>query len=339
MRDVKIFSVIILHYNQNKFWRYAVDSVLTQNYNKIQLIFSDDCSTDFDKAEVENYIVKNMNDNLCSFQVITSDINKGTVKNLNLAIKHTTGKYIYIFAADDVLYNEFVLCIFAEALEQYNNNICGIYGRSIKCNYELEPIGEDYIDPYEAVAYNEMNPAEQFEHLCEKCRFPIGAMAFRREKYLQYFPHDESYHLIEDWPFFLKVTRNKEKFWFINYPILLYREGGVSRPVKSDEIIEKWSNKDYITIYDKEIWPYCEKLRLSTILKIARIYDYNRTGMKRLDPTWNSIKRIYIMQHSFKYIVVFMYRFFFHFLEMPNYLNKRIKILSNLRIYLFDIRQ
>ena len=52
----KLISCIIITYNQNKFLFDAIDSVLSQDYEYIELIIADDCSSDFEKSSIEKYI-------------------------------------------------------------------------------------------------------------------------------------------------------------------------------------------------------------------------------------------------------------------------------------------
>ncbi len=310
MKRMAVFSVIILHYNQKKYWKDCIDSVLIQDYPFIELIFADDATPDFDVEEVKKYVQRHAKDNIIAFRVSLAEKNQGTVANINRADQYVTGDYIYHMAADDVLANDMVLSNFVLELEKASANICGVYGRSIVCDEYLNSLDYDYISKEQAMRFNSMGSKSQYEELSKRCCFPMAAMAFKRENYMRYVPHDDRYTLIEDWPFLLRITRMGEKFWFSDFPVILYRAGGVSRPLKRNLKVEQWSNRDYVHIYDIEIWPYCKRLSLKTVLQIAREYDYKRTGMQRIDKNLDSIKRIEIAKHSVKYILVLIYRIF-----------------------------
>ena len=52
MKD--LFSVILLHYNQPRYVLSAIDSVLKQNYDNLEIILADDASTDIDLDMLKN---------------------------------------------------------------------------------------------------------------------------------------------------------------------------------------------------------------------------------------------------------------------------------------------
>ena len=52
------FSLIITHYNQMKYIKEAILSVLNQNYKNIEIIVSDDHSKEFDKDKIEEIFKK-----------------------------------------------------------------------------------------------------------------------------------------------------------------------------------------------------------------------------------------------------------------------------------------
>ena len=56
MKEAKLFSFVITSYNNYKYIREAVDSVLMQDYPCIQLIFSNDGSVDFNAEELSGYV-------------------------------------------------------------------------------------------------------------------------------------------------------------------------------------------------------------------------------------------------------------------------------------------
>ena len=52
----KLVSFVITSYNNYKYIYEAVESVLTQDYPRIQLIFSNDGSPDFDADALQSYV-------------------------------------------------------------------------------------------------------------------------------------------------------------------------------------------------------------------------------------------------------------------------------------------
>ncbi len=92
-----LVSVIIITYNQQKYIRAAIDSVLAQNIDfEYELIISDDKSTDNTPEIIKEYAT------LHSFIVpILSETNLGASKNYMNAVKRARGEFVVVFEGDD----------------------------------------------------------------------------------------------------------------------------------------------------------------------------------------------------------------------------------------------
>lgn len=91
-------TVICLCYNQARFVREAVLSVLGQTYPEVELIVVDDASTD-DSATVIDGIVREHP----AIQFLQTEENMGNCAAFNRALRKATGTYVIDLAADDVL--------------------------------------------------------------------------------------------------------------------------------------------------------------------------------------------------------------------------------------------
>ncbi|MGL6105180.1 glycosyltransferase [Romboutsia sp.] len=91
-----LFTVTIITYNQKSYLKDFIMSILNQDYSKIEIIIIDD---DFDKLEIEEYIVENKKENLVSFIVNENNVNIGegtAIVTCSLVIKDCQPWYIYI---------------------------------------------------------------------------------------------------------------------------------------------------------------------------------------------------------------------------------------------------
>lgn len=93
-----LVSVCIPTYNGEKYLREALASIINQNYPNLEIIISDDGSTDQTVAIAES-LTEEFTGN---FQIITHD-RLGLVKNWNHCISRATGKYIKLLCQDDWL--------------------------------------------------------------------------------------------------------------------------------------------------------------------------------------------------------------------------------------------
>jgi teichuronic acid biosynthesis glycosyltransferase TuaG len=92
-----LVSVVIPTYNSAKFLKRAIESVLQQTYNKLELIIVDDCSTD-NSYEVIKYFIK-IDKRIRYFKTTK---NSGVVSvPRNFALSKARGKYVAFLDADD----------------------------------------------------------------------------------------------------------------------------------------------------------------------------------------------------------------------------------------------
>ena len=98
MQDKALVTIICLCYNQEEFVLESLQSVINQDYSKIELIILDDCSTDNSKATIEKWLL-----DFPEIQFIANETNLGITKAFNKALKLAKGEYIIDLAADDFL--------------------------------------------------------------------------------------------------------------------------------------------------------------------------------------------------------------------------------------------
>ena len=101
LKDNKLplVSVIALCYNQEKYLIETLNSIINQSYQNIELIITDDYSTDDSIKEIQQWI--NQNNVKCTFKKNKKNI--GICKSLNNAIKLVKGEYLNLIACDDIL--------------------------------------------------------------------------------------------------------------------------------------------------------------------------------------------------------------------------------------------
>lgn len=90
-----LVSVIMPAYNAEKYIGEAIESVLSQTYDNLELIIVEDCSTDDTFAQIEKY-----GDDRIT--VIKNPVNRGISYSTNAGIEAAKGKYIALSDDDDV---------------------------------------------------------------------------------------------------------------------------------------------------------------------------------------------------------------------------------------------
>ena len=92
----QLVSVIMGVYNNEDTVKNAIDSILNQSYKNIELIITDDNSSDNSLSVIKNYQDQK------NVKLIENKENIGLTKSLNLMIKASKGKLIARQDADDI---------------------------------------------------------------------------------------------------------------------------------------------------------------------------------------------------------------------------------------------
>jgi len=97
-----LVSIAIITYNQKEYLKECIESVLAQDYENIEIVVADDCSTDGTQEMLKEYDKKYPN----KFVLKLSNKNQGITKNSNLAHFACSGKYIAWMGGDDLMLPE-----------------------------------------------------------------------------------------------------------------------------------------------------------------------------------------------------------------------------------------
>ncbi|MBT3240536.1 MAG: glycosyltransferase [Chloroflexi bacterium] len=95
-----LVSVLMTSYNQENFIEEAMLSVVQQDYENLQIVVSDDGSTD-KTPEILKKIAQNFPERL---EVYLHNENSGSTKNYNFSLSKCRGEYICYLDGDDVMF-------------------------------------------------------------------------------------------------------------------------------------------------------------------------------------------------------------------------------------------
>ncbi len=97
-------SFLIVTYNQEQYINEAIQSVFSQSYSPMEIIISDDCSSD-NTFNIIKSLVKNYN-GPNKVKLFQNKKNLGLSANLSNAIKNSTGEFLILMAGDDISLSE-----------------------------------------------------------------------------------------------------------------------------------------------------------------------------------------------------------------------------------------
>lgn len=218
--EVMLVSVIVITYNSEEFIIQTLESIKKQTYKHIELIISDDNSTDRTIDLCINWQRINQ-EFFYNFKIITSDRNNGIAANCNRGFWESKGDWIKFLAGDDLL--------FPDAIEKYID--------FADCNIDCEIMHAKQVriidhgnkfNLYRSEAFpitidENIPPNNQFKILCFSSTVKAPTVFIKRQLFLKYNCFDENIRLCEDWPFWLKITQLGVKFHFINDELVYYR--------------------------------------------------------------------------------------------------------------------
>jgi glycosyltransferase involved in cell wall biosynthesis len=115
-----LVSVLILTYNHSEFISEALDSVINQDYDNLEIVISDDCSTDNTIEIIREYELKYPN-----ISGYFNESNLGIVQNCNRGLSYCKGDYIAFLAGDDLFINGKISAQVNWFNKNSNRVICG----------------------------------------------------------------------------------------------------------------------------------------------------------------------------------------------------------------------
>lgn len=280
MSSKPLFTIILLHYNQPQYVKTALDSIFAQSYENIELIFADDCSSYLNLDALKEYCEANKKDNIKNIVWQINEENLGTVKSLNNALDKVNGEYILFFAADDALHNKNTISNFVDAFKDVGDEVYMVSSQCYMMDTRLEKCDCTFVKPFAANKFNSLSAFEQFKWLTTDCFLAIGATAMKNSMFEKFGKFNEEYKFIEDWSYFLHLTRSGGRIHYSNFDGLLHRDGGVSHTnaedILPDHVIAY--RYDLLKIMENEIFPYIKSFDVERARDVLSFYNMHKNN-------------------------------------------------------------
>lgn len=104
--DLPLVSIGVASFNNGRFIRETLDSIVSQTYDNIELIINDDCSADNSVEIIEDWIKKHPDSNVV---FLKNAINKGVCDSINKILTVYKGDYLSVIGSDDKYLPDFVM--------------------------------------------------------------------------------------------------------------------------------------------------------------------------------------------------------------------------------------
>lgn len=219
MEDVLV-SVVVVSYNSSEFILETLDSIKNQSYSNLELIITDDSSTDNTVSKCEEWLETNKS-RFVSVKLISPEKNTGIPANCNRGVREAKGEWVKLIAGDDLLAKDSIKLLMEE-VKLEKDIIIGSMKRFFvqsdgtkKIESMTIPQGYDFFFKWNAKKQNRYL-------LLHRPGFAAGAF-IRRSLYDKVGYYDEQYTYMEDLPFWIKATKKGVKIWRTNSVVALYR--------------------------------------------------------------------------------------------------------------------
>lgn len=216
-----IVSIVVITYNSSKYVIETLESAKSQSYKNIELIISDDGSTD-DTTEICHKWLEINDDYFINTKLIEVSKNTGIPSNVNRGVKEAKGEWIKLIAGDDMLLPN---CIKDYIHFVTFNDSDFVFGLpSIISENRMSGHNEKWEKKYlDNDWFFELEAKQQFLYLLIR-NFPVNppTLFFKKDTLVQLKYCDEEY-LCEDLPLYLKATYNGYKLDLLKSKTIIYR--------------------------------------------------------------------------------------------------------------------
>jgi glycosyltransferase involved in cell wall biosynthesis len=220
-------SVVLTSYNHGKYLFRAIDSVLRQDFKRIELIVVDDCSTDNSRE-----IIKSIKDDRIKF--ISNDQNLGMVRSVNKGIKAASGEYIAHFNSDDLFFDATKLSkqiAFLDANPEYG----AVFTRAQLIDENDAPL-KDYNHSYYLKLEQQQNQSRHnwlgWFFYNSNCLCYPSAMV-RKSLYKEIGLFNPSYTIMQDLDMWIRICK-KYEIHIIEEKLTAFRVGASSTSCQKD---------------------------------------------------------------------------------------------------------
>ncbi len=215
-KENPLVSIIVITYNSAKYILETLESAKAQTYQNIELIVSDDCSTD-NTVELSRKWIEHNKERFIRTESSTVKRNTGIAPNSNRGLFKATGEWVKFIAGDDILLNT---CIEKNIMFAIENPTANIIFSGIILFGNDKPFGNKGLGYFKNDIFH-YNVKQQFQFLVMKSNcIPAASGFLKRKIIMELGAFDERIRLLEDYPMWIKATKNGyQLYYFDNYTV------------------------------------------------------------------------------------------------------------------------
>lgn len=249
MVDKDLVTIGIITYNSSKFVIEALESVKRQTYEKLELIVSDDCSTDDTVPKVKEWLEKNK-ERFRYVELLTVEKNTGVAANCNRIRKVYHGMWRKDLAGDDILDERCVELNMKYVFGQPDARVVLSDSRVFYDNSNEKYIQKPGI-PVDG--FFNQTALEQYESLVKYEVYLNPNSLFISTSIIEEYTVEERFKYMDDRPFFWSLVANGVKLHYLPEITVNYRKhagaltgGKASKTLMSLNYFDSWTDFYYL---------------------------------------------------------------------------------------------
>lgn len=284
-----LVSVMLPAYHQVDFVREAIESAADQNYSNLEVVVSDDGSTD-GTVDIILECARKYPGRVVS---LVNQPHLGITGNCNRNLKACKGKYVAFSAGDDV-YLPGKIKTQVEWMEENQGRVL--------CGHDVESF--DSISGTRISLFSDKGRIIKYgygpECLIENHGlYPVLSFMVRANAIPEY-GYDERIEMVSDWKFFIDILMSGKHFGYIDKLLARYRIHKKSMVQRSMDYIEDaiaWLRDDLMSLAILET----EYPHLSKSIRKSRSKCYCSFAVKNLKKGRNKIAKAYFIKSILTY--------------------------------------
>jgi glycosyltransferase involved in cell wall biosynthesis len=221
-KQLPLVSIVFTSYNHKEYLKQALDSLLCQTYQNIEIIIIDDCSTDGSQEILKQY---EQNDKI---HLHLKQQNSGSYVNAsNYGATFAKGEYLIFAQCDDYAEPEQIKLL-SNVLNDYPE-VGVVYSKSLLVDENGKFISDDFAIREkkfkDVVAKESIISGNIFrELLTVSCVIPnLSAAMIRRDMYDKINGLSNKYYMASDWCFWLELSEITN-FLYLSQPLNNFRQ-------------------------------------------------------------------------------------------------------------------
>lgn len=265
-----LVSVIVITYNSEKFVLETLDSIYVQSYPNIELIITDDFSSD-NTVQICKTWLDEHSERFVNSKLVTVEKNSGISPNCNRGVAASNGQWIKIIAGDDCLERNTI-----EAYVQHiakNPEITCLY--SNVCEYD-DVFDVNYKRPLRNMKDHRINypgiiAQEQFSYLLRENPVWAAAIITRKDVLDKIGWFNEKYAFFEDRPMLLALTKAGHKIHYLDIVGAKYRRHSESVQKAKSTVFMTRLKQNQQDFFINECLPFFSKQEQVAMLYSSRV--------------------------------------------------------------------